>query len=237
MNSLFIYLSIYQSIYQLKGAELKLVIRKGFAADWVHAAKKQVQGQGRPAVPYVNVVLAGGVTAGHGSSGDRGAVLLANPIGAPPLNTCDALLENVSAVFGLQGRSYRLLDGSGAELQAGADVSRLNRATLTVGPKTADVTHHASADVDGCVCKFVNVDVGAGVLGTLLLENPVGRLLCRDGAQLDRLASQLFQSSAAADEVNKKRRLVCGKVKVAADGGNNVPIESLHGQTLSFSFE
>ena len=98
----------------------------------------------------------------------------------------------MAAIFGLQGRSYRLLDASGAELSANL-ASSLTGSTIQVVAKCVD-SASAKAPIGGSVCRFVNLKM-KGQVGTVLLENPAGRRLHDDVKQLEKLANKIFKIS------------------------------------------
>ncbi|XP_039337243.1 isoleucine--tRNA ligase, cytoplasmic isoform X1 [Mauremys reevesii] len=152
---------LIQEKTQLKGSELEITLVRGGLHHRVE-----------PACAYVNLN-----TCINGTEQD-GVLLLENPKGDNKLNYTK-LVDAVSCIFGLKNSKLSVFNGK-SELLSNTDLLSLSGKTLhvTSGSAPALINTH-----DTLLCQYINLQlVNAkpqeclkGVVGTLLMENPVGQ--------------------------------------------------------------
>uniref|UniRef100_A0A8C3FMZ1 isoleucine--tRNA ligase n=1 Tax=Chrysemys picta bellii TaxID=8478 RepID=A0A8C3FMZ1_CHRPI len=153
---------LIQEKTQLKGSELEITLVRGGLHHRVD-----------PACAYVNLNICI-----NGTEQD-GVLLLENPKGDNKLNYTK-LVDAVSCIFGLKNSKLSVFNGK-SELLSNTDLLSLSGKTLhvTSGSAPALINTH-----DTLLCQYINLQlVNAkpqgtclkGVVGTLLMENPVGQ--------------------------------------------------------------
>ncbi|EMP39735.1 Isoleucyl-tRNA synthetase, cytoplasmic [Chelonia mydas] len=152
---------LIQEKTQLKGSELEITLVRGGLHHRVD-----------PACAYVNLNICI-----NGKEQD-GVLLLENPKGDNKLNYTK-LMDVVSCIFGLKDSELSVFNGK-SELLSNTDLLSLSGKTLhvTSGSAPALINTH-----DTLLCQYINLQlVNAkpqeclkGVVGTLLMENPVGQ--------------------------------------------------------------
>ncbi|XP_058855775.1 isoleucine--tRNA ligase, cytoplasmic-like [Acipenser ruthenus] len=155
---------IIQEKTKLKESDLDLTIVKG--ASGVSAPLSG------PACAYVNVKIT------VDNKEQAGVILLENPKGD---NTLDfhRLLGVCSSIFDLQNTKLSVYNGK-TELTSKTDLLALNGKTLRV---TSGAAPADASNTNTLLCQYINLQLlntkpqecQHGILGTLLLENPVGQ--------------------------------------------------------------
>ncbi|XP_020662256.2 isoleucine--tRNA ligase, cytoplasmic [Pogona vitticeps] len=151
---------LIQEKTQLKGSELEITLTKG-------ALDHRIE----PACAYVNLnICVNGKEQG-------GMVLLENPKGDNKLDFTK-LISTISSIFGLEKSKLAVFNGK-AELKNQTDLLSLSGKMLHVTAGSVPALN----SLDGFLCQYINLQlVNAkpqeclnGMIGTLLLENPVGQ--------------------------------------------------------------
>uniref|UniRef100_A0A8C3H816 isoleucine--tRNA ligase n=1 Tax=Chrysemys picta bellii TaxID=8478 RepID=A0A8C3H816_CHRPI len=147
---------LIQEKTQLKGSELEITLVRGGLHHRVD-----------PACAYVNLNICI-----NGTEQD-GVLLLENPKGDNKLNYTK-LVDAVSCIFGLKNSKLSVFNGK-SELLSNTDLLSLSGKTLhvTSGSAPALINTH-----DTLLCQYINlqlVNAKPQVVGTLLMENPVGQ--------------------------------------------------------------
>uniref|UniRef100_A0A670J600 Isoleucine--tRNA ligase, cytoplasmic n=1 Tax=Podarcis muralis TaxID=64176 RepID=A0A670J600_PODMU len=145
---------------KLKGSELEITLAKG-------ALNHRVE----PACAYVNLNIS------VNGKEQAGTVLLENPKGD---NTLDfaKLVNTISCIFGLENSKLAVFNGK-TELKNQTDLLSLSGKMLHVTAGSVPALN----SLDGFLCQYINLQlVNAkpqeclnGLVGTLLMENPVGQ--------------------------------------------------------------
>jgi isoleucyl-tRNA synthetase len=189
---------IARESYDMKGANMELVITVGFCSDFSSqpAVALEVEDNGAPPTKFVNVVCDGRV----------GVVLLENPVGCNVINGCGELVAEVNNLFGDQGLS--LYDGD-SELKSSAKAVTLSGKTV-YARKDAGGQQTKVNGLTGSSCKFATVESAKGANGTLLLENPRSCDLSRFAGQAAKVA---FGSKDGAFYTDKERKNKAERVK------------------------
>uniref|UniRef100_A0A670J633 isoleucine--tRNA ligase n=1 Tax=Podarcis muralis TaxID=64176 RepID=A0A670J633_PODMU len=151
---------LIQEKTQLKGSELEITLAKG-------ALNHRVE----PACAYVNLNIS------VNGKEQAGTVLLENPKGD---NTLDfaKLVNTISCIFGLENSKLAVFNGK-TELKNQTDLLSLSGKMLHVTAGSVPALN----SLDGFLCQYINLQlVNAkpqeclnGLVGTLLMENPVGQ--------------------------------------------------------------
>ena len=157
--------SLSREEYELKGAKLTLTVSRGFPADYSDGSSESL-----PSLPWCNLLLCGSLQpAAHCGAGKEGALL-------NPPSTLPALDTLVQQVFGLYGVKLDLyLDK--ARKQKVKDGANLEGKTIYVWRQGDPCSTQPGEGFSECSCKFVNVMVGGNEASSLLLENPIGKLV------------------------------------------------------------
>ena len=148
--------SLSKEQYDLKGAQLELVVVKGFPAGYSAAGSSPGPQGAVPPVPWCNVVL----------GQQRGGLLLPSSLTSAGL---EAALQHLFRVWGVK-------------IQLFTDASKNNKLENTSGLESSTVYAFRACDgplqgeeeQGGFNCSFVTILAG-GKEKCLLLENPVGR--------------------------------------------------------------
>ncbi|XP_054831699.1 isoleucine--tRNA ligase, cytoplasmic isoform X2 [Eublepharis macularius] len=189
---------LIQEKTQLKGSELEITLVKG-------ALHHRIE----PACAYINLNICI-----NGKEQD-GMVLLENPKGDNKLDF-SKLLNAISFIFGLENSKLAVFNGK-TELKNQTDLLSLSGKTLHVTSGSAP----ALSGPDGFLCQFINLQlVNAkpqeclkGMVGTLLMENPVGQNgltyqgLLHETGKVFGLRSRrlkLFLDEALTEEITKE---------------------------------
>ncbi|KAJ6668399.1 hypothetical protein lerEdw1_015776 [Lerista edwardsae] len=162
---------LIQEKTQLKGSELEITLAEGTLHHRIE-----------PACAYVNLsICVNGKEQGRNPLlmllSTDGMVLLENPKGDNKLDFTK-LVNAISGIFGVETSKIAVFNEK-TELKNQTDLLRFNGKTLHVTSGLAP----ASNSPDGFLCQYINLQlVNAkpqeclnGVVGTLLLENPVGQ--------------------------------------------------------------
>ncbi|XP_053153865.1 isoleucine--tRNA ligase, cytoplasmic isoform X2 [Hemicordylus capensis] len=189
---------LIQEKTQLKGSELEITLARGALHHHIE-----------PACAYVNLNICV-----NGKEQD-GMVLLENPKGDNKLDFTK-LINAISCIFGLKNSKLVVFNGK-TELKSQTDLLSLSGNTLHVTSGSAP----ASNGPDGLLCQYINLQlVNAkpqeclnGVIGTLLMENPVGQNgltyqgLLHETGKVFGLRSRrlkLFLDEALTEEITKE---------------------------------
>ncbi|XP_064012447.1 isoleucine--tRNA ligase, cytoplasmic isoform X1 [Pogoniulus pusillus] len=152
---------LIQETAQLKGSELEITLVRGGLHQCVG-----------PACAYVNLKVCV-----NGTEQD-GVLLLENPKGDNTLNFT-GLLDAVSCIFGLKKSQLTVFNGK-TELINKTDLLSLSGKTLHVTTGSAPAL---ISSPDALLCQYINLQLmnakpqecQKGTVGTLLMENPVGK--------------------------------------------------------------
>lgn len=156
---------INREAYELKGAKLELVVRKGFPPGYSTGSPGPAGVV--PLVPWVNLCLLGSPSPYIGSN--MAGLLL--PTSSPL--TITSLTEYAQDVFGLYNVKIDLFLTPDRSTRL-ENVSNLDGSTVYVSK-----LNNAACDApiaNGFNCKFFNLDTG-GTKSSILLENPQGKAL------------------------------------------------------------
>uniref|UniRef100_A0A672UDN8 isoleucine--tRNA ligase n=1 Tax=Strigops habroptila TaxID=2489341 RepID=A0A672UDN8_STRHB len=152
---------LIQETTQLKGSELEITLVRGGLCQDVG-----------PACAYVNLKVCV-----NGTEQD-GVLLLENPKGDNTLNFT-GLVDAVSCIFGLKNSKLTVFNGK-TELLNKTDLLSLSGKTLHV---TAGAAPALPSSAEALLCQYINLQLvnakpqecQKGTVGTLLMENPVGK--------------------------------------------------------------
>ncbi|XP_060095862.1 isoleucine--tRNA ligase, cytoplasmic [Heteronotia binoei] len=188
---------LIQEKTQLKGSELEITLAKGALHHHIE-----------PACAYVilNICV--------NDKEQDGMVLLENPKGDHKLDF-SKLVRAISCIFGLENSKLAVFSGK-TELKNHTDLLSLSGKTLHVTSGSAPALSHP----DGFLCQYINLQlVNAkpqeclkGVVGTLLMENPIGQNgltyqgLLQETGKVFGLRSRrlkLFLDEALTEEITK----------------------------------
>ncbi|XP_061213867.1 isoleucine--tRNA ligase, cytoplasmic isoform X6 [Neopsephotus bourkii] len=189
---------LIQETTQLKGSELEITLVRGGLCQDVG-----------PACAYVNLKVYV-----NGTEQD-GVLLLENPKGDNTLNFT-GLVDAVSCIFGLKNSKLTVFNGK-TELLNKTDLLSLSGKTLHV---TAGAAPDLPSSAEALLCQYINLQLvnakpqecQKGTVGTLLMENPVGKNgltyqgLLRETAKVFGLRSRrlkLFLDEAQTQEITK----------------------------------
>ncbi|KAM9533612.1 isoleucine--tRNA ligase, cytoplasmic [Guaruba guarouba] len=187
---------LIQETTQLKGSELEITLVRGGLCQDVG-----------PACAYVNLKVYV-----NGAEQD-GVLLLENPKGDNTLNFT-GLVDAVSCIFGLKNSKLTVFNGK-TELLNKTDLLSLSGKTLHV---TAGAAPDLPSSAEALLCQYINLQLvnakpqecQKGTVGTLLMENPVGKNgltyqgLLRETAKVFGLRSRrlkLFFDEAQTQEI------------------------------------
>jgi len=217
--------AIAEETSDVKGAQLKVVLVRGFCAGWTaqSAEAAPVTEGPRPFCSYVNLVLADAEPQ-HGATSPLATVLLENPCGQNQL-TLQQLQTETQVVFGQQGRKIFLYDGPEAAREVTALNGDLGGRTLYVFTRP-ELKRKSAVSPRKTVtqARFVNLQQGDW-RASVLLENPHGDFVL-DGPTLCQRAGQLLQSRP--DRRSVTLALSEGGPKLSDNGD----VAALAGQTL-----
>merc|ERR1719356_960998 len=184
--------SLSREEYELKGAKLTLTVSRGFPSDYSDGSSESV-----PSLPWCNLLLCGSLQpAPHCGTGREGALL--NPPASLP-----TLLANVEQVFGLYGTKLELYVDPARKKKVESG-SKLDGQTIYVWRQGDSSSAKPSGGCSECSCKFVNVMVGSGEASSLLLENPIGKLVDELSEAVAFLAKSKKTSALFQDKEKKK---------------------------------
>ncbi|XP_061328898.1 isoleucine--tRNA ligase, cytoplasmic isoform X6 [Pezoporus flaviventris] len=189
---------LIQETTQLKGSELEITLVRGGLCQDVG-----------PACAYVNLKVYI-----NGTEQD-GVLLLENPKGDNTLNFT-GLVDAVSCIFGLKNSKLTVFNGK-TELLNKTDLLSLSGKTLHV---TAGAAPDLPSSAEALLCQYINLQLvdakpqecQKGTVGTLLMENPVGKNgltyhgLLHETAKVFGLRSRrlkLFLDEAQTQEITK----------------------------------
>ncbi|XP_062476011.1 isoleucine--tRNA ligase, cytoplasmic isoform X6 [Pezoporus occidentalis] len=189
---------LIQETTQLKGSELEITLVRGGLCQDVG-----------PACAYVNLKVYI-----NGTEQD-GVLLLENPKGDNTLNFT-GLVDAVSCIFGLKNSKLTVFNGK-TELLNKTDLLSLSGRTLHV---TAGAAPDLPSSAEALLCQYINLQLvdakpqecQKGTVGTLLMENPVGKNgltyqgLLHETAKVFGLRSRrlkLFLDEAQTQEITK----------------------------------
>ncbi|XP_030061152.1 isoleucine--tRNA ligase, cytoplasmic [Microcaecilia unicolor] len=155
---------VIQEKTELKGSELEITLVKGKSSDTAPLAG--------PLCAYVNLNIS------NNGTEQGGVLLLENPKGDNKLDFAN-LKEIVCSIFGLQNKTLSVYHGK-TELIKGTDLLSLSGKTLHV---TSGSSVSVISNTDAPLCQYINVQLLnaepqeclTGIIGTLLMENPVGK--------------------------------------------------------------
>jgi len=156
---------INREAYELKGAKLELVVRKGFPPGYSTGSPGPAGAV--PLVPWVNLCLLGSPPPYIGSN--MAGLLL--PTSSPL--TITSLTEYAQDVFGLYNSKIDLFMTPDRSTRL-ENVSNLDGSTVYVSKWNNTACDAPIAN--GFNCKFFNLDIG-GTKSSILLENPQGKVL------------------------------------------------------------
>ncbi|XP_005149441.2 isoleucine--tRNA ligase, cytoplasmic [Melopsittacus undulatus] len=189
---------LIQETTQLKGSELEITLVRGGLCQDVG-----------PACAYVNLKVCV-----NGTEQD-GVLLLENPKGDNTLSFT-GLVDAVACIFGLKNTKLTVFNGK-TELLNKADLLSLSGKTLHV---TAGAVPDLPSSAEALLCQYINLQLvnakpqecQKGTVGTLLMENPVGKNgltyqgLLHETAKVFGLRSRrlkLFLDEAQTQEITK----------------------------------
>ncbi|XP_057260239.1 isoleucine--tRNA ligase, cytoplasmic isoform X8 [Pezoporus wallicus] len=189
---------LIQETTQLKGSELEITLVRGGLCQDVG-----------PACAYVNLKVYI-----NGTEQD-GVLLLENPKGDNTLNFT-GLVDAISCIFGLKNSKLTVFNGK-TELLNKTDLLSLSGKTLHV---TAGAAPDLPSSAEALLCQYINLQLvdakpqecQKGTVGTLLMENPVGKNgltyhgLLHETAKVFGLRSRrlkLFLDEAQTQEITK----------------------------------
>ncbi|XP_061474059.1 isoleucine--tRNA ligase, cytoplasmic [Rhineura floridana] len=188
---------LIQEKTQLKGSELEITLAKG-------ALNHRIE----PACAYVNLNIS------VNGQEQNGTVLLENPKGDNKLDFVK-LVNTISCIYGLENSKLVIFNGK-TELKNQTDLLSLNGKMLHITAGSVPALN----SLDGFLCQYINLQlVNAkpqeclnGLLGTLLMENPVGQNglayqgLLHEAGKVFGLRSRrlkLFLDEALTEEITK----------------------------------
>uniref|UniRef100_A0A8C5DTB0 Isoleucine--tRNA ligase, cytoplasmic n=1 Tax=Gouania willdenowi TaxID=441366 RepID=A0A8C5DTB0_GOUWI len=203
---------IIEETTQLKSSDLQITIVKGTSPAPVNG----------PACAYVNLRV------NINNRQQEGVVLLENPKGNDRLDF-DKFKKVCSSIFETNNTPLRFFSG-GTELNSKTDVQALSGKTVSVASSSSSLG--PAPTTDALLCPYVNVvlcnaqpaECVVGVVGTLLLVNPVGK----NG--LDN--SGLLLETAKIFGLRSRRLKLYLDQDLSQELPTNSPIKSLDTKTL-----